>query len=74
VTLWNIAHGSIDWAALRWLPPGVGFPLDIWQLFSVIPTIATAFTCHYNCEHCEKRQKQYNCGHHAITEALQLGT
>ena len=47
VTIYKLLHSSIDWAAIRWLPQ-LSSPSDRWAAMAVVPTMATAFTCHYN--------------------------
>ncbi|CAI5513187.1 unnamed protein product [Closterium sp. Naga37s-1] len=47
VTLYKLVEGTIDWSGVHWLPQ-LNTSQDYWHLLSVIPTMATAFTCHYN--------------------------
>ncbi|CAI5471148.1 unnamed protein product [Closterium sp. Yama58-4] len=42
-----ITLGTNDWSGVHWLPQ-LNTSQDYWHLLSVIPTMATAFTCHYN--------------------------
>ncbi|CAI7847674.1 unnamed protein product, partial [Closterium sp. NIES-53] len=47
VTVYKLVEGTIDWSGVHWLPQ-LNTSQDYWHLLSVIPTMATAFTCHYN--------------------------
>ncbi|GJP55031.1 hypothetical protein CLOM_g14019 [Closterium sp. NIES-68] len=47
ITLYKLVEGTIDWSGVHWLPQ-LKTSQEYWHLLSVIPTMATAFTCHYN--------------------------
>ncbi|CAI5958006.1 unnamed protein product [Closterium sp. NIES-64] len=47
ITLYKLVEGTIDWSGVHWFPQ-LNTSQDYWHLLSVIPTMATAFTCHYN--------------------------
>ena len=47
VTLFKLAQGTIDFSSVRWTPRFDSAQALV-QLCTVIPTMATAYVCHYN--------------------------